>query len=137
MDINQKIAQRRKELEMQNAEINCQENFKIEINPKAIATADRSSNSIDERIKAVVLANAEKELELQRSARKKIKNWEWLLLILGFLLSMAVMVNSFLIGALLFGVLYWYFNGLMKGYVLQVLADRAAIIEAKKFLNDF
>jgi hypothetical protein len=138
MDINEKIAQRRKERELQkNQEVNSQSEFGVEINPIGVGNSDRSSQPIDERIKAALSADAEKDLDIKRSAQKKIKNWEWFIIIIGLLFSLATMVESFVIGVAFLSILIWYFNSLIKSYTHEVLRERAAIIEAKNFLKNF
>jgi hypothetical protein len=137
MELNEKLARRRKEREQQNTVIDSQVDLARPDAQIGDAKTDNVKLPIEEKIKYALSAENNKDSDLRMLAIKKIKNWEWLVLILGALGSLLAMAGSFFGGLLFGGFFVWYFNNIINNYKSEVLRERAFIKEAKSFLEGF
>lgn len=136
MDLNEKIAQRRKEREQEAASHQVTHELEQET-PLSEKGPAMPSAPIDDRIKQALNADHEKKLLLQKMAISRVEPWKWVVTVAGVLGSFVAMGESFLGGVLFLGAFVWFAKKFLEKAALDVERERASLAEAKKFLNGF
>lgn len=137
MDLNEKLAQRRKEREQEAVSYQATHELeqKTPVMDKGPAVPIQSA-PIDDRIKQALNADHEKKMLLQRMAISKVEPWKWVVTVAGLLGSLVAMGGSFLVGAFFFGAFVWFAKISLEKAALDVERERSALAEAKRLLND-
>jgi hypothetical protein len=139
MDLNEKLAQRRKE---RAQEITADEHLKA---PVETITHDSSvlqdaakvsSIPIEDRIKVALNENHDRNMNLKRMAMSRVKPWEWFAIIFGVFVSLSFMIESFFLGALFLGAFVWFAKTVLKKYEVEIVKEWASVVEAKNLMQD-
>lgn len=135
MDLNEKLAQRRKEREQEVAIHQASQEVlqKTTVDVKVPATP---STPIDDRIKQALNDGNDRKLLLKKMAISRVKPWQWFVTIAGVFVSLAAMSESFFGGALLLGAFIWYAKNSLEKNEMVIQKEWAAIAEAKKLMQD-
>lgn len=135
MDLNEKLAQRRKEREQEAARHQATHELEQET-PVSEKNPAMASAPIDDRIKQALNADHEKKLLLQKLAISRVEPWKWVVTVAGALGSLVAMGESFLGGALFLCAFVWYAKKFLEKAALDVEREQSALAEAKGLLND-
>lgn len=135
MDLNEKLAQRRKEREQEAAshQVTNEVEEKTTVDVKAPLTP---SPRIDDRIKQSLHDDHDRKLMLKKMAISRIKPWEWIVTIIGVVVSLAITIDSFFVGVLLIGAFVWYAKNSIKRHEMEIRKEWSAIAEAKRLMQD-
>lgn len=139
MDLNEKLAQRRKERAQEvaahehlNAPVETTNNDSSVLQDAAKA----SSVPIEDRIKVALNANQDRNMSLKKMAIGRVKPWEWVVTFFVVFVSLASMIESFFGGALFLGAFVWYAKTVLKKYEVEIVKEWASVVEAKKLMQD-
>lgn len=135
MDLNEKLAQRRKEREQEAA----RHQAAHEVEQKTtvdVKTQPAPSAPIDDRIKQALNDDLERKLLLKKMAVSRVKPWEWIVTIAGVFGSLAAMSESFFGGALFLGAFVWYAKTSIEKHEVEIRKEWSALAEAKSLMQD-
>lgn len=135
MDLNEKLAQRRKEREQEAASHQATHELEQET-PVSEKGPAMPSAPIDDRIKQALNADHEKKLLLQKMAISRVEPWKWVVTVAGVLGSLVAMIGSFWGGLFFLGAFIWFARNFLKEAALEVERERSSLAEAKRLLND-
>jgi hypothetical protein len=134
MDLNEKLAQRRKERQLEVA--HNQATHEVEQKTTVdVKTQPAPSAPIDDRIKQALNDDLERKQLLKKMALGRVKPWEWFVTIVWVLGSLSTMNRSFLAGAFFLGLFIWFAKNRIQRHEMAVVKEMASIAEAKKLME--